>query len=410
LPKRTAPDAVKPPKRKSQKRITRFIPYVIGAVLLGFLVMAMLPKPVHVETAQIDEGAVTLSVTEEGRTRIRNRYIVAAPATGQMRRVDLRAGDRIEAQQTILTVIESAPSPLLDPRALAGAMARVKSAEAAKLRAEQNLGMTRSALSLAEREWERTQQLFERGGSSVQERDRVLNQLEVKRREVRAGEFELQVANFDLEQARAALKRINDPERDEPIEVRAPVSGVVLRVMQESSTPITAGTPILEVGDPRDLEIEAEILSRDAVQIQAGTAMWIEQWGGAAPLQARVRRVEPAGFTKISALGVEEQRVLVIGDFVEPPPPSVGDRYRIEARIALQHTDRAVRVPTGALFRQSRNWQVFVVENGKAKRRSIEIGVTGGDYAVVQSGLRAGEKVILHPPDTLNDGSAVESR
>jgi HlyD family secretion protein len=229
---------------------------------------------------------------------------------------------------------------------------------------------------------------------------------------VRSMEFSLQVIDYELAQARAVLERPEGSPAGNFVEVKSPVSGRVLRVMQESETVVTPGTPILEIGDPTDIEIETEILSRDAVAIQPGDAVEIEQWGGETPLKGRVRRIEPAAFTKISALGVEEQRVILLSDLVDPPEAAkaLGDRYRVETRVAVWHSDDVLAVPAGALFREGNAWKTFIYQDGKARLTAIEAGHSDGRLTEVLSGLQAGDKVLLHPPDTVRDGTSVQER
>jgi HlyD family secretion protein len=230
--------------------------------------------------------------------------------------------------------------------------------------------------------------------------------------DVRAGEFALKAAEHEVAQAHAALERPAVTIEGNVIEVKSPVAGRLLNVMQESETVVTAGTPIAEIGDPVDIEIEAEILSRDAVAMKAGDAVSIEQWGGPQPLEARVRRIEPAAFTKISALGVEEQRVYVLCDLVNPPEQAkaLGDRYRVEVRVAVWHSDDVLVVPAGALFREGNAWKTFVFRDGKAQSVTLEAGKTDGHFTEVISGLTAGDEVLLHPPDTVKDGTPVVKR
>lgn len=230
--------------------------------------------------------------------------------------------------------------------------------------------------------------------------------------DLRAAEFSLQVAEHELEQARAALERPSVAAEGNAIEVKSPVSGRLLTVIQESETVVTAGTPIAEIGDPADLEIEAEILSRDAVTMKPGDPVSIEQWGGPLPLEGRVRRIEPAAFTKISALGVEEQRVYVLCDLVDPPgeAKALGDRYRVEVRVAVWHSDDVMVIPAGALFREGNAWKTFVLRDGKARAMELEAGKTDGHLTEVISGLSDGDEVLLHPPDVVKDGTPVTRR
>jgi HlyD family secretion protein len=392
--------------------IRKFITWTLGLGLLGIIGYGLRPRPIEVETGTVARGPLTVHVVEEGKTRIRNRYIVSAPVSGHMRRVPFKNGDLVKANETVLATIEPAISPLLDPRAKAEAEARLQAVEAANLKAAQALEMAHTAEKFAQQNWERTKKLIQAKSISDIDRDNAERDFEMRTRETRAAEFAVKVAEYELAQARAALMQIETPGNSILIEVRSPVGGAVLRVMQESATIVTPGVPILEVGDPADFEIEAEILSRDAVAIKPGAVVSIEQWGGDKPLQGRVRLVEPAAFTKISALGVEEQRVIVLSDLVNAPAEArrLGDRYRVEVRVAVWHGDDVLLVPAGALFREGSDWKTFVFDNGVARKRSLEAGHSDGRMTEVLKGLEAGTQVLLHPPDTVKDGSAVERR
>jgi len=250
------------------------------------------------------------------------------------------------------------------------------------------------------------------GSVSGSDRDRMETEASIKAAEVRAAEFSMQVIDYELAQARAVLERPDISTAGNLVEVKPPVSGRVLRVMQESETIVSPGTAILEIGDPADIEIEAEILSRDAVTMRPGDSVEIDQWGGETPLKARVRRIEPAAFTKISALGVEEQRVIVLSDLMDPPEAarSLGDRFRVEVRVAVWHADDVLVVPAGALFREGNAWKTYIHQNGRARLAAVRAGRSDGRFTEVLSGLKAGDKVLLHPPDTVGDESRVEER
>jgi len=384
---------------------------VVGGVI-SLVVFALKPRPIEVEVGVVQNGPLTVDVSEEGKTRIRNRHIVAAPVAGSMQRVTLKPGDKVESGKTVLTRIEPVLAPLLDSRSIAQAQARVDGAAAARSRANEALEMARTGLKYANTNWDRIKNNTDKGTISETDRDTFEREAEMKAREVRASEFALQVADFELAQAKAALLQLESPsEGGKFIDVHAPVSGVVLRVQQESATIVAPGSPILEIGDPTDLEIEAEILSRDAVAIQPGALVTVEQWGGE-PAKARVRRVEPAAFTKVSALGVEEQRVLVLSDFVEQTPAlkALGDRYRVEVRVAVWHSDDTLLVPAGALFREGSEWKTFVFDAGKARSVIVKAGRTDGRMMQVLEGLKPGDEVLMHPPDNVTDGSEVVKR
>lgn len=395
------------------KRLVRKLLPALGVIaLISAVTWGLWPKPVLIETGVIVRSPLTVRVSEEGKTRVRNRYVVAAPVAGKMRRVPLKPGDAVEAGKTVLTLIEPVIPPLLDPRARVQAEAVVSMREAARKQTAESLAALKAAHQLAEANRDRMRNVKTAGTLSESDRDRTEAEALVKAAEVRAAEFSLQVIDYELAQARAVLERPDGNHTNNLIEVKSPVSGRVLNVRQESETIVTPGMPILEVGDPADIEIEAEILSRDAVAIRPGDSVEVEQWGGEKPLKARVRRIEPAAFTKISALGVEEQRVIVLSDLVDPPQTAqaLGDRYRVEVRVAIWHADDVLVVQSGALFREDNAWKTFVYQNGKASLTAIEAGHSDGRLTEVLSGLRPGEKVLLHPPDVVKDGSDVREK
>ncbi len=387
----------------------RLLPWLGVLLLLALIIWGLWPKPVLIETGTVSRGPLTVRVSEEGKTRVRNRYVVAASVAGKMRRVMLKPGDEVSAGQTLLTAIEAITSPLLDPRARVQAEAAVSLREAARKQAAEALEVRRSAASLAMTDRDRLTRVLVRGSVSESDRDKAEGDVSMKSAEVRAAEFALQVADFEVAQARAALVRPDSVTAGNLVEIKSPVSGRVLRVIQESEMVISPGTPILEIGDPADLEIEAEILSRDAVAIHPGDSVDVEQWGGELPLKGRVRRVEPAAFTKISALGVEEQRVIVLSDLVDVPEAakSLGDRFRVEVRVAIWHGDDVLIVPAGAIFREGNAWKAYRFIDGTAKLTPIEAGHSDGRQTEVVSGLAANDQVLLHPPDTIKDGTRV---
>ncbi len=392
--------------------IRRSIPWLAGVALLSLVAWGLSPKPVLVEIGVVARGPLTVRVSEEGKTRVRNRYVVAAPVAGKMRRVPLKPGDEVKAGETLLTAIEPVVAPLLDPRARVQAEAVVSMREASRKQAAEALDANKAASKMAESELERVRSITRAGTMSQSDRDRTEMESSMRSAEVRAAEFALQVADYELAQARAALERPEASVAGNLAEVKSPVSGRVLKVMLESETVVTPGTQILEVGDPADIEIEAEILSRDAVTIRPGDTVEIDQWGGVNPLKGRVRRVEPAAFTKVSALGVEEQRVIVLCDLVDPPDAakSLGDRYRVEVRVAVWHADDVLVIPAGSLFREGNAWKTYLFKDGAARLTAVEAGHSDGRFTEILSGVTAGEEVLLHPPDTVKDGTAVTKR
>ncbi|MBU6326683.1 MAG: HlyD family efflux transporter periplasmic adaptor subunit [Verrucomicrobia bacterium] len=392
--------------------VRRMLSWLGIIALVALVVWGLWPKPIIIETGEVFRSALTVRVSEEGKTRVRNRYVMAAPVAGKMRRVMLKPGDAVEAGKTILTVIEPVAAPLLDPRARAQAEAVVSMQEAARKKVNESLEAARTMQKRAESERDRIRTVKSEGMISMSDRERIDAEASVKAAEVRAMEFSLQVTEYELVQARAVLERPDTITTGNLVEVKSPVRGVVLRVMQESETVVNAGMAILEIGDPTDIEIESEILSRDAVAIKPGDSVDIEQWGGATPLKGRIRRVEPAAFTKISALGVEEQRVIVLSDLIDTPAAAqaLGDRYRVETRIAIWHANDVLIVPSGALFRAGNEWKTFVYRNGRACLTLIEAGHSDGRLTEVLKGLQTGDKVLLHPPDTVKDNAQVAER
>ncbi len=392
--------------------VRRSLPWLGGLLILGLIVWGLWPKPVVIETGSVVRGPLTVRVSEEGRTRVRNRYVVAAPVAGKMRRVPLKPGDEVKAGETILTAIEPAAAPLLDPRARAQAEAVVSMHEANRRQAAATLEAKQSALKVANADRDRMRSVTLKDSLSESDRDKMEGDASMRAAEVRAAEFSLQVIDYELAQARAALERPEGNTVGNLVEVKSPVSGRVLKVIQESEMVVGPGTQILEIGDPADLEIEAEILSRDAVAIRPGDAVEIEQWGGETPLKGRVRRVEPAAFTKVSALGVEEQRVIVLSDLLDIPEAAkaLGDRFRVEARVAVWHGEDVLIVPAGALFREGNAWKTYVYRDGRAVLTAVKAGHSDGRFTEILSGLGAGEEVLLHPPDTVSDGTPVVKR
>lgn len=392
----------------------RFIPFGIGAALLFAIIAGFRPRPAEVEIATVTTGPLDVTVLEEGKTRIRHRYVISPPISGFLNRIPLRAGDRIEAGKTVLATIQAQPANFLDPRSTAEAEARVKATEATKMRAESELERVRASLQLAEKEKVRAFELKAKGAISAKEWDTADAQVAMLSRELHSAEFAIKVADFERAQAQAALMQAQNPATANaaPLTLTAPVTGFVLNVAEESARTVVAGVPIMEVGDPTDLEAEIELLSSDAVGVQTGAEVSIEQWGGDAPLRGKVTVVEPGGYTKISALGVEEQRVKVRVDFTDPIPAThpLGDRFRVEARILTWHGERVLQVPTGALFRRGNDWMTFVLTGGQARLTKVEIAHNNGITAEVRSGLDQGQTVILHPPDAVADGAKVKAR
>jgi HlyD family secretion protein len=399
------------------KRRRRIVWAVLGVLALVGLVLAFRPKPVPVDLAAAARGPLRVTVDEDGKARIKERYVVSAPLFGRLQRIELKPGAAVEAGRTVLAVIEPSLPDLLDERTRAAAQARVQGAEASVKAAQARLERARAAHELEQRNLARARQLGPGTGITKEDLDRIEHAEWMTREEFRSAQFAVQVAGYELKQAEATLMQVQPPTpgSSAPVtrfEVRAPIDGKVLHVFQESTAVIPAGTRLLELGDPADLEVEIDVLSRDAVRIAPGAKVILEHWGGDAPLTGRVRLVEPAAFLKVSALGIEEQRVYVIADLVDPPErrARLGDGYRVEARVVLWESDDVLKVPAGALFRQGDGWAVYAAEGGRARLRPVQVGHTNGLETELLGGLEAGAAVVLHPSDRIQDGAPVAPR
>jgi HlyD family secretion protein len=385
---------------------------IAGIAAAAAVLWAFQPQPVPVETAQVTAGRFVVTVAESGRTRIRERYVVAAPLAGRVTRVDLRPGDNVAHHDRIASIYPS-PAPMLDPRSRREAEERLGAAEAGHARARAMVERARVETEQAKSELERIRTLAQRQIASAQALERAELAVQVAERDLRAADLQEHAAGHEVEQARVVLARHNDgAEPIEVWEVTAPVAGVILKVNQESETIVTPGHPLLEIGDPNDLEIIVDVLSTDAVEIQPGAEVEIDRWGRPGLLGGRVRRVEPAAFTKVSTLGVEEQRVNVLIDVVSPPEAraGLGDGFRVETRITVFAMDDATLVPSGALFRFGDTWNVYVVDGSRAELRRVELIRQSGRLAAVKAGLTPGESVIVYPSDRIEDGVRVGPR
>lgn len=392
-----------------QRRIWAILGAALLAVAAGYWLFR--PKPILVETASVEETRFTAVVEEDGRTRVRDRYVVSAPLAGRLSRPALRAGDSVKSG-TQLAAIAPNPAPLIDPRARQELEERIGAAEASVEEAMALLERARVLHAKARTDLDRTTQLREKGVVAVAQLERDTFAFQSAERELTAVDRRRHAAEHTREQARAALKRSNENSPGERFAVLSPVDGRVLKLFQESEAAVAVGTPLVELGDTADLEIAVDILTSAAVQIHQGANVQIERWGGPAALEGRVRRVEPSGFTKISALGVEEQRVWVIIDITSPREhwKGLGDGYRVDVRIVTDEIERATVVPVGALFRRGNAWAAFVVEGGRARLRQVDLAQRSGRLAAVTRGLSPGATVVMFPPSTLADGSALRFR
>ena len=401
------------PTSKSPRpwRWTKILPWLLGVGLVGLIIAGLWPQAQPVEVATISRGTLVVTVDEEGRTRVKNRYVISSPISGLLRRIDWKPGAVVEAGKTIIAVLDTRGADLLDARSLAQADAQVKAAGAAYEQGAAQLLSAEATARLASTDFSRITRLYDAGSVSKQELDAAELRHTSADQNARAAGFALRVAEFELQQARALLMRgqPGDGDRGEPFIITSPVGGRVLRVFQESERVVTAGLPLLEVGDPTDIEARIEVLSRDAVGIKPGARTELLKWGGSQPLAGRVRLVEPAAFTKISALGVQEQRVNVLVDFVDPlsARPTLGDEYRVDARIVIWESSDVLKAPAGALFQQGQNWKTYAVASGSAKLIEVQVGQSNGLETEILSGLQAGDKVIVYPGDRIGDGVRV---
>lgn len=379
----------------------------------ALIAAGFMPKPISATAGKVTRRALEVTVDESGKTRIRDKYVVSSPVTGQLSRIVLREGD-VVAEGDVLAQITPLAPQLLDARTRAEAGARVEVADANLKRTQAAIKRAQTALAYAQSQAERSRTLQRQGGVSQQQFEEAEYQLRAAQEEFASSQLAERVANGELSAARVALLSINEGRHAPSTElsVVAPTAGRVLRVAQESEGAVQAGMPLLEIGDPEKLEIVVDVLTTDAVGILVGAQARIERWGGDYPLAARVQRKQPSAYTTRSALGVEEQRVPVILDIVEDPKrwTALGDGYRVEAQIQVTRVENALVVPASALFREAGAWTVFAVRDARAKKQRVELGIRNPDWAEVKSGLTEGESVILYPSDQVADGVRVETR
>jgi HlyD family secretion protein len=387
---------------------------VLGLVLVAgaaALIWGLRPQPIAVDLGTASRGALRVTLEQEGRTRVLDRYVVASPVTGYARRIPLEVGQAVARGATVAE-LEPLRADTLDPRRQAEAAARIAAAGSALSGAEQRASAAASAAELAQAELLRVRALRLQGHVSPAAEDRAASDAQRSGAEQRAAQFVVAAARHELEAARTLLQYAGKPGGTGLVTVRAPVAGKVLKIAHKSEGSVTSGQPLVEIGDPGALEVEVDLLSADAVRIPPGTRVVFERWGGEGALEGVVRMVEPAGFTKVSALGVEEQRVWVIVAFTSPASQwqRLGDGYRVEASFILWEGKDVLQIPASAVFRDGEGWAVFAVEQGKAVKRSVQVGQRTGLHAQITSGLQAGDSVISHPDDRVRDGVRVAAR
>ncbi len=427
----------------------------LGAITIGAIVYGLQEQPVPVESAKVTVGPLRVTVEEEGKTRLRSRYIVSAPVSGFMSRLRLKAGDHVNSGD-VITRLSPVSAPFLDPRSRDTSEARVGVAQASLDAAQARVRVAQSALEVAQSRvapleeqqrsaqvdldyWKREQQreegLVKSGDLPAQRLDKTRTEIaraesavQVAKRTVESYRMQIDSAAAELEAAQAQLRPLNAEigaakaqlrgttarpgAESESIPVTIPAGGRVIRVIQESEGVVQPGAPLIEIGDANAIEVEVEVLSQDAVQMGPGTRVLLTGWGGAGTLEARVRVIEPGGFTKVSALGVDEQRVRVIADITSPEKEwsRLGDGYRVEGSFILWEADTVLQVPSNVLFRYQNGWAVFAIEAGKARRKTVEVGHRNGLAAEILSGLKEGEMLVAHPDETVEDGKQVAAK
>jgi HlyD family secretion protein len=388
----------------------------LTALLVGSLVYAFMPRPIPVELIEAREGPLMVTVDEDGETRVRDIYVLSSPVAGRILRIEGDVGDVVTQNETVVAQIEPADPTFLDPRSKAQAGSAVHAAESARDLAAADTRRVEADLSFARSELDRARALFRDRTISRREFDEAQRAYDTNKAALESARAALQMRAFELESARTQLLSPADTHQrargEQLIPIRAPLTGRILRVINESERIVAAGEPLVEVGDPSDLEIVVDLLSADAVKVSAGQRVIIEGWGGGVPLEGAVRRVEPFGFTKVSALGIEEQRVNVVVDLITAREiwHRLGHGYQVDVRVVLWERDAVLRLPLTALFRDGDGWSVFVARDGRAEKRAVEIGARNGIEAQVIGGIEVGENVLAHPSDRVTDGIRIRAR
>lgn len=391
--------------------IKRIAMLAVVLALAGGFYYALREQPVGVDTARAERAPMVVTLVQEGVTRIRNVYTISAPIAGHLARPVLVEGDPVKAGSTVIASIHPLDPPLLDERTLAELRAQRDAANAAIAVATSDVARIDAELQHARREYERYSRLAARGAIPEMTVQKAANDVTVLEAQLRAGNSSILLRQAELANIEAKLRQPDTTDNAEfcCVELKAPVDGVVLDVLAESEQPVAAGTKIADVGDPRDLEVSVDLLSSDAVRIRPGTPASIIDWGGDRPLAATVRRIDPSAFTKVSALGIEEQRVNAVLDLAETDA-RLGHGFRVYAEITLWQAPSVLQVPISALFRQGRDWSLFAVEDGMARRKTVTVGHMNDRMAELTDGLAEGAVVIVHPSDLVEDGGAVAPR
>ena len=392
----------------------RHLGLVIGGVIIvAVIAVSFIPRPVLVDTARVTRGPFRVSIEEEGQSRVKDRYVVSAPVDGYLRRVESHVGDAVEKDQEVAS-LKPLPSRVLDPRSRAEAEARYSAAKASLSVAVENVNAAEAERQYLETEQQRLEELYKDKNISLG----ALQEIQARFRKARANEqsaqFSVDIARFELDAAKAALSysAASNGSIPDTVSIKSPVKGRILKLIHESEGVVNAGEPLLEIGNPLSLEVQVDVLSRDAVRLAPGTAVEFKRWGKDEILEGVVRTVEPVGFTKISALGVEEQRVLFINDITSPVElwNRLGDGYRLEAEFILRQDNNVLQVPTSALFRYHAGWALYTVDSGRARLREVKSGQRSGFTTEILSGVGENTVIIIHPGDAVEDGGRVRAR
>jgi len=386
---------------------------IISAVVLA-TVYGFIPEAEDVDLVDVSRGPLRVAIEEEGRTRLKERFVITAPTAGYIRRITAKVGEPVKMGE-IVVVLEPLRSQALDPRSRAETEATVFAAQAAFTSAQEKERASAADADYLEKKLERFANLYSRGYVAKDLLDQADSEVKKAQAVRNSAKAAADAARFELERARTTLRDFSTDKRSKNngiVYVSSPVDGSIFKIHRESEGSVGAGEPLMDIGNKKNLEVLAEVLSSDAVKIKKGTAVLFKRWGGDEPLAGTVRIVEPAGFTKVSSLGVEEQRVLVIADITSPPDAwsVLGDGYRLEAHFVVWEGKDVLQVPGSALFRSGKDWSVFVYDKGKARLREVEVGQRNGLTAEIISGIKANDKVIAHPGDSIREGTRIRAR
>jgi HlyD family secretion protein len=390
----------------------RILLALVVAALVAGVIFALRTQPIDVDVTTVVRGPLDLKVVDDGRARVRERYTVSAPVTGTLARIDLNEGDAVEPGMVLARLLPR-PAPLLDPRARQVAEEHLASSIDTQLQAEATVSRAKTAADQAQRDLARMEALVKSGALPQSQLDQAATDSRMREAELTSAHFSQQVAAHDIEQARSALQRFGPgAHTTDQFDVTSPIHGKVLHVLHKSEGVVDAGTALIELGDPRALELVVDVLSQDAVPVRPGMPARVLHWGSDEPLSAKVRRVEPAAFTKTSALGVDEQRVNVV---LDPDGPSdawapLGDGFAGEIEITVWSKPDVMQIPESALFREGAGWAVFVVRGGRATTCSVQVGHRGALQAEILGGLGVGDIVIIHPGASVREGARVAAR